>query len=658
MPFNVALSGLKASQVDLEVTGNNIANASTVGFKRSRTEFGDLYSNSFLSAGNNAIGDGVQVANVRQIFAQGNLSFTDQGLDMAINGNGFYVVEDRGLPKYTRAGQFGVDKDGYVVNSSGMRLQGFQSDEDGNIGGVRDDIRVENANLQPSRTTNVQPLLNLDSSELVLEERGVRLTADGPRSGEIVAGTTNNLPAETWTMTYADGTTQSVTTAVGASAGAIAASLSSGLDGVDASASTRATISASGFTPAAGDTLTIEGISFAATTLTDLAIAINGSALGGITAVLSGDPTAGAGATNELRLDIIHNQGGDLTFQFNDGGAGTGAVSLGTVDDTTNVVTNAFTLNTGQPTGTVAGVVDIIIEEGSTLATAGTDIIQTFNGVAFRNNVFNPVDPETYNHSTSTTIYDSLGNAHVMTMYFVKQANNSTIQPNTWQMHALIDNQDIGDPVTGTDATRATYTLVFNDDGSLNENLSDKILISNWSPLDAAGKPNGADGPVNVADGGTLPIADPPESSNFEVDISGTTQYGSPFTVSNMVQNGFTTGRPVGLDVDESGILFARYTNGESRIISQIALASFNDVEGLSPAGDTAWLQTFQSGDPIIGAPGTGVLGTIQSSSVEDSNVDLSNELVNLIIAQRNYQANSKTIETANAVTQTIINLR
>jgi flagellar hook protein FlgE len=112
------------------------------------------------------------------------------------------------------------------------------------------------------------------------------------------------------------------------------------------------------------------------------------------------------------------------------------------------------------------------------------------------------------------------------------------------------------------------------------------------------------------------------------------------------------------LDVDESGVLFARYTNGESRTISQIALASFNDVEGLSPAGDTAWLQTFQSGDPIIGAPGTGVLGTIQSSSVEDSNVDLSNELVNLIIAQRNYQANSKTIETANAVTQTIINLR
>jgi flagellar hook protein FlgE len=245
-----------------------------------------------------------------------------------------------------------------------------------------------------------------------------------------------------------------------------------------------------------------------------------------------------------------------------------------------------------------------------------------------------------------------------MTMYFVKQANNSTVQPNAWQMHALIDNQDTGDPVAGTDATRATYNLVFDDDGSLNENLSDKILISNWIPLDAAGKPNGANGPVNVADGGTLPIPDPPESSNFEVDISGTTQYGSPFTVSNMVQNGFTVGRPVGLDVDESGILFARYSNGESRTVSQIALASFNNVEGLSPVGDTAWAQTFDSGDPIIGAPGTGVLGTIQSSSVEDSNVDLSNELVNLIIAQRNYQANSKTIETANAVTQTIINLR
>jgi flagellar hook protein FlgE len=228
---------------------------------------------------------------------------------------------------------------------------------------------------------------------------------------------------------------------------------------------------------------------------------------------------------------------------------------------------------------------------------------------------------------------------------------------NTWQMHVQIDNQDVGDPLIGTEPSRATYNLVFNEDGSLNEILSDKVLISNWDPLDQSGQPNGAARPLNVIDGGVLPIPDPPTSSNFEVDIAALTQFGSPFAVNDLRQNGFTTGRLVGLDIDESGLLLSRYSNGQSLILGQVALANFNDIEGLSPSGDTTWVQTFASGDPIIGAPGTASLGSLTASAVEQSNVDLSNELVNLIIAQRNYQANSKTIETANTVQQTILNI-
>ena len=224
-------------------------------------------------------------------------------------------------------------------------------------------------------------------------------------------------------------------------------------------------------------------------------------------------------------------------------------------------------------------------------------------------------------------------------------------------MHVQIDNRDVGDPLVGTVPSRASYNLVFNENGSLNQLLSDKVLISNWDPLDSSGLPNGAARPQNVVAGGTLPIPNPPTSSNFEIDISALTQFGSPFAINDLSQNGFTTGRLVGIDVDESGVLLSRFSNGQALVLGQVALANFNSVDGLAPDGDTTWVQTFASGDPVVGAAGTSSLGLLSSSAVEQSNVDLSNELVNLIIAQRNYQANSKTIETANTVQQTILNI-
>lgn len=670
MPFNIALSGLRAASTDLEVTGNNIANASTVGFKQSRTEFGDIYSNSFLGSSGNSAGGGVQVQNIRQLFDGGNISGTQRGLDLAIDGNGFYALSDGGEIKYSRAGQFGVDKDGFVVNNTGMNLQGFEADEDGNVGGILTDIQVDNTSLSPRRTTLVDPTLNLDSSELVLEERGTQLSAvdAGSSSGIISAGILNTYPAVDWSITYGDGTTGGITTPAGASAGAVAASLSS-LSGVDASALTNATIPQSTFNMVDGDVLSINGVPFTVDNtanptnedkLSQLALDINSSALGGITAVLTG--SVGGTGTDELTLDIIHNQGGDLQFQYAGGGSAVIDANANPNHGPVSLLMDDGTL--GETQAVVAGILTVVREEGTTFAAfdagttnANTGIIETFTGQPFSNNVFDPLDSGTYNHATSTSVYDSLGNSHVQTLYFVKQTSGTSAQPNTWQMHVQIDGEDVGDPVIGTAPTRASYTMVFNDDGSLNDNLSDQVLISNWIPLDADGNSNGAAGPVNVVDGGTLPVPDPPTSSNFEIDIDDTTQYGSPFSINDMQQNGYTTGRLAGLDVDASGILFARYTNGESRVLSQVALANFNNVEGLSPSGDTAWVQSFASGDPIIGAPGTGSLGAISSSSLEESNVALSDQLVNLIIAQRNYQANAKTIETADQVTQTILNL-
>ena len=127
MTFNTALTGLRAATTDLNVTGNNIANASTVGFKQSRAEFADVYASSVVGGGTNAVGNGVRVADVSQQFSQGNISFTENALDLAISGGGFFVLNDQGSQVFTRAGQFGVDDSGYITTNDGARLQGFPS---------------------------------------------------------------------------------------------------------------------------------------------------------------------------------------------------------------------------------------------------------------------------------------------------------------------------------------------------------------------------------------------------------------------------------------------------------------------------------------------------------------------------------------------------
>jgi flagellar hook protein FlgE len=649
MTFNVALSGLRASATELEVTGNNIANASTVGFKLSRAEFGDVYANSFFGGGATSTGDGVSVQNIRQLHSQGNVSFTDNSLDLAITGNGMFVLSDNGEAKYSRAGQFGVDKNGFMVNNTGMRVQGFQADSTGTVSGVLGDLVVEASDLPPNRTSRVEALLNLDSSEEVLTQTGSTLDSDGTSIGVIQAGTSNGYATQSIDVTFTDGSTSQIVTAANASAGAIAAQFSL-LDGIDASASTEATIDSSSYTNTSGVmNVTLNGINFqptGATTaeqLADLGTKINASSLVGVSAVIDA-------STGDLR--IIQDQGTDLVFGFAGGAADSFAV------DGADPVPVSLTLNTAQTRGTVGGSVNFVMDDGIVMANAsGTSpIIADFTAAPFINNQFLPSDPGTYNHATSTKIYDSLGNSHVLTKYFVKQETVSTTT-NTWQLHVLIDNEDVGDPLIGTDAERATFNLVFNADGTLNDTLSDKVLISNWNPIDSQGNSNGSYGPLNVVAGGGLPIDSEDENSNFEIDMGNLTQYGSPFAVNDLNQNGFTTGRLVGLDVDSAGVILSRFSNGESLVLGQVALANFNDVEGLAPDGSSTWVQTFASGDPIVGAPGTASLGALTSSAVESSNVDLSNELVNLIVAQRNYQANSKTIETADTIQQTILNI-
>ncbi|MFC4258890.1 flagellar hook protein FlgE [Marinobacter lacisalsi] len=644
MAFNIGLSGLRASQVDLDVTGNNIANASTVGFKGSQAQFGDLYSSGFLSSGNMSVGGGVKVQDVKQSFGQGSISGTQNGLDMAIDGDGFFVLNNNGQVQYSRAGQFSIDKDGFVTNNQSMRVQGYQADEDGNLSGVRGDLQIDTDNLEPRRTTRFDSQLNLDSRESVLEV----VTQTFPSPGVPATG-------ETVEFTYPDGRSVPLEFAAGESAQSVAGKLNE-LDGVSASARTTLTIPDNS-TFSAGDSYLVMGELF---TIPSSGIAGPGDARDWLQDAINASPLSTLNATSEgaTGLRLIDSRGNPFSVQVADA-SGTaaspqpGAFPYDGAEEITNLTVDEGIAIRVDPNGG-ADEADYVSD------TTTSEILGATAPTTTRRNSFNPDDQRTYNHATSSTIYDSLGNPHTMTQYFVKEPVSGG--DSVWAMYVQIDDEDVGDPpFTSGDPTRARFELEFNSDGSISSVDGDpngQVLISNWTPKDDSGQPNGADGPLPIANGGQLPIAEPPVSSNFMVDMNDTTQYGSSFGVIDQQQNGYTTGRLSGLDVSGEGVIFARYSNGQSQNLGQVALASFANTDGLSPVGDTNWVETFESGQPIYGQPGTGTLGGIASSSVEESNVDLSQELVNLIIAQRNYQANAKTIETSDAVTQTIINLR
>lgn len=422
MSFDTAVSGIKASTVSLGIIGNNIANAGTTGFKASRGEFADVFASSQLGTSANAVGKGVSVVGVNQSFSQGNISFTDNVLDMAINGPGFFVLNDDGTNVYSRAGNFQVDRAGFVVNSTGNRLMTFNTTEDGVPTGGMGELYIDASLIQPKATTTAELTANLDSRSLV--------------------------PPAAWPA-----------------------------GGFDA---------------------------FAA------------------------PPTAPS--------------------------------------------------------------------------------------------------PDMFNSSTSLTVYDSLGNSHVQSVYFAKTATQ-----NEWNVYSLID----GVSQTGPD------TVTFDTSGQVPAaSLPFEVSVAGWTPLDSTGAANGA------------------AAQSFAVDLSNISQFGSEFSVTEINQDGFTTGQLKGVEVGEAGIVFARFTNGQARALGQVALSNFSNTAGLQPLGGSLWAETFASGQPTLSAAGSGGLGAVQSGALEDSNVQVTQQLVDMIVAQRNFQANAKVIQTEDTITQAIINLR
>ncbi|QCI13829.1 flagellar hook protein FlgE [Pseudomonas putida] len=431
MSFNIGLSGLNAAATSLDVTGNNIANVGTTGFKSARAEFGDLYANSlFLGGSRYTVGSGVTTQAISQQFTQGNVSTTGASLDLAINGNGFFITSNNGSTTYTRAGAFGTDSSGNIVDASGNRLQGYGVDADGNVvEGILTDLTVSTAAVAPKASTSLSETLNLNSSDTV--------------------------PTET---------------------------------------------------------------------------------------------------------------------------------------------------------------------------------------------PFDASDTDTYNYTFSTDIYDSQGNAHSLSQYFVKTDQN------TWTMYVTVDGVNPADP---TSTTPYSADLTFNSAGTLTASTSSdftvdslgNLTLTDWVPAakNAAG---------TMASNGASAATD-----GVTIDMSATSQYNATSAVTAKSQDGYAPGNLSSLSIDSDGNLFGTYSNGQSKVIGQVALANFANVQGLTPVGGTGWKESYASGVPVVGAPNTGVMGELTAGALEDSNVDLTSELVNLIKAQSNYQANAKTISTESTIMQTILQM-
>ena len=495
MSFNIGLSGIRAASSDLSITGNNIANASTVGFKSARAEFGDVYAATILGTGSRAQGSGVVMNNVAQLFTQGNINYTENNLDLAINGNGFFVTSNNGALSYTRAGYFGTDREGFIVSNTGDRLQGYGVNPvtGGLNEGVPTDLKVDTRAANPNATKVISSTLNLNSSSV---------------------------------------------------------------------------------------------------------------------------RPAGAQAAFDAVYDAAYKTAFDAAYTEYLSDPANGVADPANPTGPEDAAARAAATLAGEAARAAVNVADAVA--------AGTQASRA---------QFDPSDSSTYNSSTSVTVYDSLGNSHVMSKYFVKT------DANKWDMHVLIDGRSLNGTLATDPAFQSTpRELVFDNTGTLTQGQVNEF--AGWVPLDANGQPAGA------------------EPQSLRLDLTGSSQYAASFGVTSVVQDGFTTGELAGLQIDDQGMLIARYTNGQTKTQGQLALATFANQQGLKPLGDTAWAQSSASGDPVIGAPGSGTLGVVQSGALEQSNVDLSEMLINLIVAQRNYQANAKTIQTEDAVTQTIINLR
>lgn len=543
------VSGLNANMSKLSVIGNNIANSNTVGFKGSRVVFDDVLSQTLSGgSGTNQIGLGVKMSSIQKMFSQGAFETTSNSLDMAVSGDGFYIVKDPILNTnyYTRAGQFQTDKDGYITSPNGLRLQGYMANSAGTLQNTVQDLGLSTKTIAPNPTANATLTANLDSN--------------APINGFVfTAGTNDNI--------------------------------SFSVDG--------------GATWLTASLVTNGGLASGS--------AYTGTAAG---AAIKSALEAANGTTDTYNV-VYDDQTGLFTITNNTGNTGTLAF-----DWTNPLSTSSALLGFNAASGPIAA--------GASTASnvAGGDFNLAKAG-------------DTSNFSTPVTVFDSLGNGHVVTLYFRKDSLGTT--GNNWDWYAVVNGTDT---TSGATEVQASGTVTFNTNGALYSETGITYPTGgfNFTGGAAQGQTIAFDFGNSLAQGGT--------------GTDGTTQYGTASGVSMMSQDGYSSGNLQRISVDQDGIISGIFSNGKDLTLGQVLLADFASPVGLSSAGKNLYNETFDSGQALIGSPGSSGRGLIQSSTLELSNVDLSQEFVDMITAQRGFQANSKIITTTDELLNELVNLK
>jgi flagellar hook protein FlgE len=552
-----AVSGLNANGTALSVIGNNIANTGTVGFKSSRANFADIVNSSLSGAsGSSQTGLGVFLAGVQSSFTQGSLQTTNNALDLATDGNGFFQVRDNaGSTFYTRAGQFNVNKDGDVVNPDELQLQGYQADSSGNITGAIAKINVSTATSPPKATTQITVATNLDSQATTIGVASKLVSS-------AASGTTTAAGNLSFNINLNGDGAKTVTVAAGLTGSALASAVQTAVRALTATDSFKAA-AYSGFTAS-----------------------YDSANLFTLTSGVTGVPNT-TGSTGTV---VVTANGGD-TLAAN--------MSL------------------------TAGV-----------STTGTDFL-----------ISDPTAKS--NFSTALTVYDSLGKGHVLATYFTKIGANAW----NWNQVATASEVSVSSSsfTSGTNSLVASGMLKFTTNGALDRESSIIYHNAGGTGIDFLGATSGQAIAANfgtsiTTDGGT------------GLDLS--TQFGSASSLINQAQDGFAAGSLQGISVATDGRISGRFSNGQLRVLAQIALGRFNDVQGLAKLGKNLLGESADSGLPIVGKPDSSGLGRVLSSSLELSNVDLGEEFINLISAQRGFQANARVVTTADEILGELVNLK
>lgn len=640
------VSGLQNHQLMLDIIGNNIANVNTVGFKSSRASFAEMLAQTLQSAsgptngfgGRNPmqVGLGLKLMSVDTQFQQGGLETTGNYTDLAIQGDGFFVVSDGNQRYFTRSGAFNIDADGYLTAQGGtLRVQGYMANQMGIIDNnlTPHDIQIPfNMKAPASATSEISLYCNLNAE------------ATDSEASLVDAGTTGVTTVSGEAINGAGGT--HVVTITGSNAvqgyGLGANTWSAGglqLDDTLDNFVGIADFDNFEITVDGDTTYQITGLS-GDTTVAQLIEAINSQTSGIIASLESGEIKLvrdyyGASTSITMSGDVYDEVfGGDAHWL--DPTPGTGwvdginsdlaAVDVFTPSNGGSSITTNLTIEADEATGLMTNIVGL--GGGGVTIYAPPDSNDPLGGGLAAGTL--QVDTEDTTHTTSIITYDSLGGQHVLDITFTKTAT-----ANTWLWEVNVEEP--AQIINGN-----TGSVTFNDDGSLESfNFDDGSMSFSFDPN------NGAESTISIdLNAGTVG------------GVDGITQFASPTTTIVQSQNGYGMGDLIDISIDANGAILGAFSNDQIITLAQIVLADFNNPQGLLKDGNNLYRLSANSGDPVFGQAQVNMGSSIYSGYVEMSNVDLSKEFAEMIIAQRGFQASARVITTSDYLLEEVVRLK